>query len=143
MAQCIQAQLTALLTNERDITRFGSNQRHHSNFQYPPPMGGPAVARNGQSHGSWGLSSVPLAGLSWRHQIRLSKQRLRAPEVATSRHLRELNVIIDTDKFFLSPRIQTLKAIRAKIRPEPEREPLPPPKQYEPPRIGKGRRWRG
>jgi hypothetical protein len=57
--------------------------------------------------------------------------------------LRELDNIIDGDKYFLSPRIQTLKAIRAKIRPEPERKPLPPLKHYEPPRVGKGRRRRG
>src|SRR6266478_2821387 len=37
-------------------------------------------------------------------------------------------------KDFLSPRIKTLKAIRAKIRPEPVREPLSPlPKHYAPP----------
>src|SRR5206468_4569068 len=36
----------------------------------------------------------------------------------------------------MSPRIKTLKAIRAKLRPEPVREPLPPPpKQYAPPRA--------
>src|SRR5438132_14124658 len=36
----------------------------------------------------------------------------------------------------MSPRIKTLKAIRAKIRPEPVPEPLPPPpKQYAPPRA--------
>jgi hypothetical protein len=40
--------------------------------------------------------------------------------------LRELDGIIDGDKFYLSPRNQALKAIRAKIRPEPVREPLPP-----------------
>jgi hypothetical protein len=57
--------------------------------------------------------------------------------------LRELDNIIDGDKYFLSPRIQTLKAIRAKIRPEPERKPLPPLKHYEPPRVGKGKRRRG
>jgi hypothetical protein len=56
--------------------------------------------------------------------------------------LRELDGIIDGDKYFLSPRIQTLKAIRAKIRPEPVREPLPLPKQYEPPRFIRGRRRR-
>ena len=50
--------------------------------------------------------------------------------------LRELDGIIDGDRYFLSPRIKTLKAIRAKIRPEPVREPLPPsPKQYAPPRA--------
>jgi hypothetical protein len=57
--------------------------------------------------------------------------------------LRELDQIIEADRYFLSQRIQTLKAIRAKIRPEPERTPLPPLKVYAPPRIGKGRRRRG
>jgi hypothetical protein len=57
--------------------------------------------------------------------------------------LRELDGIIDGDKYFLSPRIKTLKAIRSKIRAEPVREPLPPLKHYDPPRIGKGRRRRG
>jgi hypothetical protein len=41
--------------------------------------------------------------------------------------LRELDAIINGDRYFLSPRIQTLKAIRAKLRPEPA------PKHYEPP----------
>ena len=43
--------------------------------------------------------------------------------------LRQLDAIIAADRYFLSPRITTLKAIRSKIRPEPEREPLPPLKQ--------------
>ena len=54
--------------------------------------------------------------------------------------LRELDAIIAADRYFLSPRITTLKAIRSKIRPEPEREPLPPLKHYVPPRIGTRRR---
>jgi hypothetical protein len=50
--------------------------------------------------------------------------------------LRELDGLIDGDRYFLSPRIKTLKAIRAKLRPEPAREPLPPPpKQYAPSRA--------
>ena len=50
--------------------------------------------------------------------------------------LRELDGLIDGDRYFLSPRIKTLKAIRAKLRLEPVREPLPPPlKPYEPPRA--------
>jgi hypothetical protein len=56
--------------------------------------------------------------------------------------LRELDGIIEGDRYFLSPRIQTLKAIRARLRPEPVREPLPPPKLYEPPRFVRGRRRR-
>jgi hypothetical protein len=56
--------------------------------------------------------------------------------------LRELDAIIDGDRYFLSPRIQTLKEIRAKLRAEPVREPLPPPKQYAPPRATITRRRR-
>ena len=57
--------------------------------------------------------------------------------------LRELDGIIDGDRYFLSERIKTLRAIRAKIRPEPVREPLPsPPKQYAPPRASAKQRRR-
>ena len=53
----------------------------------------------------------------------------------TAALLRELDGLIDGDRYFMAPRIKTLKAIRAKIRPEPVREPQPPPpKQYAPPR---------
>jgi hypothetical protein len=44
----------------------------------------------------------------------------------TAALLRELDGLIDGDRYFMSPRIKTLRAIRAKIRPEPVREPLPP-----------------
>jgi hypothetical protein len=54
----------------------------------------------------------------------------------TTALLRELDGLINGDRYFLSERIKTLKAIRAKLRPEPVREPLPPPpKQYAPPRA--------
>jgi hypothetical protein len=45
---------------------------------------------------------------------------------------KELTAIIDGDRYFLSPRIQMLRAIRNMIRPEPKR--------YEPPRGGRYRR---
>jgi len=45
----------------------------------------------------------------------------------TTALLREPDGIIDGDRYFMSSRIKTLRAIRAKIRPEPVREPLPPP----------------
>jgi hypothetical protein len=54
--------------------------------------------------------------------------------------LRKLDTIIASDRYFLSPRITTLKAIRSKLRPEPERQPLPPLKRYEPPRVKVRRR---
>jgi hypothetical protein len=54
--------------------------------------------------------------------------------------LRELNHIIENDRYPFSPRIRTLKEIRSKICPEPEREPLPPLKHYSAPRAGASRR---
>ena len=53
---------------------------------------------------------------------------------------RLLTTTIGDDRYPLSPRIQTFKAILAKIRPEPVREPLPPLKHYEPPRAAAARR---
>jgi hypothetical protein len=56
--------------------------------------------------------------------------------------LAELYRIIDGDRYFLSPRIQTLRAIRAKIRLEPSPRTPPPLKHYEPPRASAARRRR-
>jgi hypothetical protein len=53
-----------------------------------------------------------------------------------------LDGIIARDRYFLSPRIRTLRAIRNQLRPEPAREPLPPPKRYAPPRATAARRQR-
>src|SRR5689334_2891928 len=50
--------------------------------------------------------------------------------------LQELSQIIDNDRYPFSLRIRTVKEIRAKIRPEPPREPLPPVRHYEPPSKG-------
>jgi hypothetical protein len=57
--------------------------------------------------------------------------------------LMELDHVIDGDRYQFSARVRTLKAIRAKMRPEPVREPLPPPpKQYAPPRASAAKRRR-
>ena len=62
----------------------------------------------------------------------------------TAALLRELDGLIDGDRYFMSPCIKALRALRAKIRPEPAREPLPPPpKQYAPPRATVKQRRRG
>jgi len=53
---------------------------------------------------------------------------------------RLLSRTMDDDRYPLSPRIQTLKTILSKIRPEPAREPLPPLRHYEPPRATAKRR---
>jgi hypothetical protein len=65
---------------------------------------------------------------------------LNDEEVAALTRL--LTNTIDADRYPLSPRIQMLKAILTKFRPEPVREPLPPRKRYEPPRAtaARGRR---
>jgi hypothetical protein len=54
--------------------------------------------------------------------------------------LRKSNPIIDGERYFLSPRIQTLKASRAKIRPEtvPEPSPLPPSNMHRHERRPRG-----
>jgi hypothetical protein len=61
-------------------------------------------------------------------------------EDETAALARLLTSTIDADRYPLSPRIQLLKGILGKIRPEPAREPLPEPKRYEPPRGGRYRR---
>jgi hypothetical protein len=55
---------------------------------------------------------------------------------------RLLRNAIDDDRYPLSPRVQTPKAILAKIQPQPVREPSPPPMHYEPPSKGRYRRRR-
>jgi hypothetical protein len=54
----------------------------------------------------------------------------------------ELDRVIRDDRYFLSPRIQTLTSIRDQLRPPPVRAPhLPPPLPgYEPPRARRRRR---
>jgi hypothetical protein len=61
-------------------------------------------------------------------------------EEETAALARLLTTTIDADRYPLSPRIQLLKGMLAKIRPEPAREPLPERKHYEPPRGGRYRR---
>jgi hypothetical protein len=56
--------------------------------------------------------------------------------------IKELADITGNDRYPFSARIQTLRAILAKLKPEPVREPLPPPKVYAPPRATAGRRRR-
>jgi hypothetical protein len=55
----------------------------------------------------------------------------------------DLHNIVENDRYPFSPRIRALRVILAKLRPEPVREPLPPPKVYAPPSKGRYRRRRG
>jgi hypothetical protein len=69
--------------------------------------------------------------------------RLDLSDDEASALTRELHEIVENDRYPFSPRIRTLRAILGKLRPEPAREPPPPPKVYEPPRFVRGRRRRG
>ena len=53
---------------------------------------------------------------------------------------KELDDITRNDRYPFSERIRTLKAILAKLPPEPVREPLPPPKVYSLPGATAARR---
>ena len=52
----------------------------------------------------------------------------------------ELVQLISRAKYPFSDRVRTLGAILNKLRPEPAREPLPPPKVYASPSSGRYRR---
>jgi hypothetical protein len=54
----------------------------------------------------------------------------------------ELHNTVENNRYPFSHRIRALRAILAKLRPEPVREPLPPPKAYAPPRAKAARRRR-
>jgi hypothetical protein len=56
--------------------------------------------------------------------------------------IKELADITGNDRYPFSSRIQTLRAILAKLRPEPAREPSLPPKLYAPARATAARRRR-
>ena len=58
--------------------------------------------------------------------------------------VRVLREAIDGDRFPLSPRVQVLRAVLARLRPEPVRPPpLPPQRHYELPSRGRYSRRRG
>jgi hypothetical protein len=85
------------------------------------------------------IASASASGLSHPH-IGAMNLDLSDEEIAALTRL--LTNTIDADRYPLSPRIQTLKGILAKLRPEPVREPLPAPKVYAPPRASAARsRW--
>ena len=64
-------------------------------------------------------------------------------DVQAAALVRELHSIIQNDRYPLSPRIVALREILGMLRPEPEREPLPPRRHYEPPSRGRYSRRRG
>jgi len=68
---------------------------------------------------------------------------LELTDEQTEALIRELSQIVQNDRYPLSPRIVALKEILGQLRPEPEREALPPRRHYEPPSRGRYARRRG
>ena len=71
----------------------------------------------------------------WQSQPHIGAMHLDLTDEAAAALTRELHHIVESDRYPFSPRIRTLRAILAKPRPEPAREPLPPPKVYAPSRA--------
>ena len=84
------------------------------------------------------VSDRGLAGFGKPPYLR--EMMLDLTEEETDALARLLSRTIDDDRYPLSPRVQTLRGILAKIRPEHVREPLSPPKVYAPPRAGRYKR---
>jgi hypothetical protein len=58
----------------------------------------------------------------------------------TAALIQELSGTINYARYPHSPRIQTLRGMLQKLKPEPAREPLPARRVYEPPSRGRYRR---
>jgi hypothetical protein len=76
-------------------------------------------------------------------QPHIGAMHLDLSDEETAALIQELHDFIESDRYPFSPRIRTLRTIINKLRPEPVREPLPPPKIHDPPRFIRGRRRRG
>jgi hypothetical protein len=72
----------------------------------------------------------------WRERLVCSRPVVnRTIYAETAALTKELADITGNDRYPFSERSRAVKAILAKLRPEPVREPLPPPKVYAPPRA--------
>ena len=69
-------------------------------------------------------------------------QHLDLSDDETAAPTKELDDSTRNNRYPFSERIRTLKAILAKLRPEPAREPLPPSKVYAPPKATAATRHR-
>jgi len=68
-------------------------------------------------------------------------QHLELSDEEEAALIKEVDNIVERDRYPFSPRVRTLRAILAKLKPEPVREPLPPRKVYAPRRaLGRRRR---
>ena len=85
------------------------------------------------------LYHLPSGGVN-DNQL-LTELHIRLPHEAQHRNPRaRLDHIVRNDRYPLSPRIVALKETLGMLRPEPELDPPPPRRYYEPPSKGRYRR---
>ena len=93
------------------------------------------------------LRQRPIGSMDSRQRINDPMSEFMGPDLTDeekSALATELTGIAENDRFPLSRRIQLLKAILAKLRTEPVREPLAPLRHYAPPKgTLTRRRWAG
>ena len=85
---------------------------------------------------------LPAGASQGRNDFGLSQYSGPCPPVGDHAHHYEITVYAVKVRYPFSLRIRTLRAILNKLRPEPVRKPLPPPKVYAPPRATAARRRR-
>jgi hypothetical protein len=93
----------------------------------------------------WGIVRTSLYGLRRGSDAAAEKAHLRGMNLELTDEqaealIRELSLIIEYDRYRLSPHIRALKEILGMLRPEPARPaPMPPRRHYEPPSKGRYR----
>ena len=86
--------------------------------------------------------NVPASLRDSEPRPHIGAMNLELSNEAAAAPTKELHEVVENDRYPFSPRIRTLRGILAKLRPEPAREPLPPPKVYAPRRATASRRRR-
>jgi hypothetical protein len=90
---------------------------------------------------SW-MAFDDVAPLRPRPRIR-TMQHLELSDEEADALAQELHDVVESDKYPFSPRIQTLRGILNRLRPEPTRPAPLPPMVYAPPTKGRWRPRRG
>src|SRR5271169_6883297 len=102
------------------LSFFFTDARGHTPADTPPLLRAKTPSQPGDH--------TPISGVM---------QHLDLTDEEAAALIKELADITGNDRYPFSARIQTLRAILAKLKPEPVREPAPPPEVYAPPSKGR------
>ena len=117
--------------------------RGHSTYLLPLPAATPQQPPFSSAHALIIIKALKAASLrGGRLRPHIGATHLDLSDEEAAALTQELHDTVANDRYPFSPRIRTLREILNKLRPEPVREALPPPKHYEPPRATAGRRRR-